>query len=85
MTCSRSDIEGREGFNDFHGFETDRNDPQKKLQWVAWVIHSLDCPVVSVVNDTAGLIRFNALALHYPVQRWLAVDDIFVGLPTECR
>lgn len=83
VTRSRSDIEGREGLNDFHGFKADRDYTQEQLQWIAWVTHGFGGPVVGVVGDATVFVGADALAFYDPIQRGLAVDDVVVSLQRD--
>ena len=47
---------------------------------IARVAHRLDGPVVRVLDDAARLVGRDALALHHPLDRGLAVDDVIVGI-----
>lgn len=48
----------------------------EKLQGALGVVHGFNRPIVGVVDDAAGLVCFDALALHNPVQRGFAVDHV---------
>src|SRR5690606_27460844 len=54
---------------DLLGFQADCDHSLEQLQRVLGVAHGFDGPIVGVVDDTAGFVGFDALALHHPVQR----------------
>ena len=49
------------------GFEADGDDALDKVEDVAWLT-VLGCPVVGVVDDSAGLVGFDLVAVHHPRQ-----------------
>ncbi|ABJ13914.1 hypothetical protein FA143_29500 [Pseudomonas aeruginosa] len=40
-----------------------------------WVAHGFHGPIVDVIDDSAGFFSTHRLALHYPAQCGLAVDQ----------
>lgn len=71
-------VEGRERLDDFHRVEAHGDDAFEKIQDVLRVV-VFTRPIVRVVGDAAVFFRCELVAFHDPLNRWSAVDDVFVG------
>lgn len=80
----RSHFQPRKPVHDFHRLHTDSYHAQEQVKDVAGL--ALFCgPVVGVVGDAAGLVRFDLVALHDPFHGGSAVHYIVAGFLRDMR